>query len=113
MGHINYGNVMRGVSRGLEHHAQLKAIIAAAIENGYQGTTVLQPTGKPDVAIGDMTPSLFAEQITAAATFDGPATVHFGRRDRKNDNDGYQFIEVDGMEIVSWSMASWLTSHII
>jgi hypothetical protein len=104
---------MRGISRGLEHHAQLKAIVEAAIENGYRDTIVLQPTGKPDVAIGDMTPSLFAERITAAATFNGPATVHFGRRARKNDDNGYQFIEVEGMEIVSWSMAPWLASHIV
>ena len=109
---MSYENerIMRGINRGLEHHAQLKQILTAAFNAGH--TEILLYHDDSDNA-GTLTDpdkvSAFAERITHAATFHGTATVDFGfPAGPTKPGDTSQFMEVEGMEIVSLSMAPWL-----
>jgi hypothetical protein len=115
--------IMNGVNQGLEHHAQLKQILHAAIAAGHH--EILLYHNDSDNA-GTLTAtqvnehsdrdhvSLFAEQITYASTFHGTATVDFGfPQGPTKTGDSSQFMECEGNEIVSWSMAPWLQEQIV
>jgi len=122
---MSYENerIMRGINRGLEHHAHLKRILHAAIAAGHHeillshddsdNAGTLTATQAHDDGDRDHV-SIFAERITHAATFHGTATVDFGfPQGPTKTGDSSQFMECDGMEIVSWSMAPWLRELIV